>query len=227
MKTLLSISFLVFLISLQGIFSDREEYISESYKEKYKSINDNTPDLSLCLNSLDIKSIYFPNVTRCILNFTKYDFNNTKKLLDELIKGLYILLNIDDIGDEWKIIIKIIIKMKNNGLFDKAFDIIGKNISIADYIIGIIDEYEKGENMDYIKIWEYIANISQIDGVYDLFVEFYELYREDFFNFIEIIIEKYPIFSDIYNLLSVKWYFFLNQHVLQIQLIFIIYFQKE
>ena len=202
MKTLLSISFLVFLISLQGIFSDREEYISESYKEKYKSINDNTPDLSLCLNSLDIKSIYFPNVTRCILNFTKYDFNNTKKLLDELIKGLYILLNIDDIGDEWKIIIKIIINMKNNGLFDKAFDIIGKNISIADYIIGIIDEYEKGENMDYIKIWEYIANISQIDGVYDLFVEFYELYREDFFNFTEIILEKYPAYSDIYNIFS-------------------------
>ena len=192
MKTLLSIYFVVFLVSLQGIFSNIDEYISESYKENYKSINDNIPDLSLCGNFLDIKNVYFPNLTKCILNFTKYDFNNAKIFLDNLIEGvLPYLINSDDLGDEIKIIIKIIINMKNNSLFDKAFEIIGKNISITDYIIGIIDEYEKGENMDYIKIWDYIANISQINGVYDLFVRFYEYYREDFFSFIEIIIEKY------------------------------------
>ena len=194
------ITFLIFLNLLKIIFPFEKEYNSFIIDTKYQ-LKDTNPNIYQCLNYISTDNNDYSGLSKCILNCTKYDISRSKEIIDEFLK---LIPNVMDINadNRTKLIFKIIYESKENGLYNETFDLFEKYPIIIDTAIILIEEYEKGKDMNYIHIWSILPDVFVIDDFHDYLERLYNASKDDFFDLVSLILTNFPNISKIYELLK-------------------------
>ena len=198
---MLLFSFITFLSTIQITISLQNEYISYLNKNlnQKELFNAQSPDgLAECLVIYN-KNKDIMNATLCVL---------TKSLNDSEILGQFIQFfkfwidaNIESTTDEKTLkFYKLFNNLYENGFINNLIEVLLNNTSIIENIIILIEEAEK-ENTNYQQVWECIYLIFKIEKFQECLETFYENYKDEFLDLLDLLFSQYETIGNIYNIL--------------------------
>ena len=201
--------FLLFTLlgSLNLIVSFQNDYISDlnidiklTKNSPLKTEQNITDCINRYFNVSNPKTIDFLNFTRCMLVCS---INNTKNLDEAYIflNSNISSINTSQLNKNSLPIINIIKKITNKyKLLGGFFDILKKNDTILNSMIKLIDELQKGDDLNDKYALENFYNILKVNETFIWLNKFYSKSRSDFWDFIDIIFSPLNKFYKVINL---------------------------
>jgi hypothetical protein len=154
-------------------------------------------------------------LAECLVNYNKNkDIMNatlcvlTKSLNDSEILGQFIQFfkfwidaNIESTTDEKTLkFYKLFNNLYENGFINNLIEVLLNNTSIIENIIILIEEAEK-ENTNYQQVWECIYLIFKIEKFQECLETFYENYKDEFLDLLDLLFSQYETIGNIYKIL--------------------------